>query len=547
MQDGLKDKHRQRVIDILAESPRVDRAVLFGSRAMGTFTPQSDVDIALFGKDLSLHDLGALSREMEESSIPQKIDLLLHDQIKSPKLRRHIKQHGKVLFERDTSRAGMANDGWTPTTLGNEVDLLTGFPFKSDRYTDDASEIKLLRGDNVVQGRLRWENVKRWPADETVGLDQYRLDADDVVLAMDRPWIKAGLKYAAISQGDLPVLLVQRVARLRGGPTLDTRYLRYLISSSRFTQHVLAVQTGTAVPHISGGQIREFEFYRPPIPVQQGIAYVLGTLDDKIELNRRMNRTLEKMAAAIFKSWFIDFDPVQAKAEGRDPNLPAEIADLFPDAFEDSDLGPIPKGWDVKPLTDAIAINPKRTLSKGSLAPYLEMSNMPTRGPSPDSWRVREITSGTKFINGDTLLARITPCLENGKTAFVDFLHDGEVGWGSTEYIVLRPDIGIPPVFAYLLARTPTFRTFAIRQMTGSSGRQRVPPGSLSKFPIALPETDSPVYRAFGEEILPLFDRINLAVRQNRRLAGLRDSLLPRLLSGEIEPPEAEAIANEVV
>jgi type I restriction enzyme S subunit len=147
----------------------------------------------------------------------------------------------------------------------------------------------------------------------------------------------------------------------------------------------------------------------PSRPVQHRIATVLGKLDDKIELNRRMNRTMEKMAATIFKSWFIDFDPVRDKAEHRDPNLPTGIAGLFPDTFEDSDLGPIPKGWNQRPLADLIDINPKRTLAKGTRAPFLEMSNMPTQGPSPDSWRLREMGSGTKFINGDTLLARITP------------------------------------------------------------------------------------------------------------------------------------------
>jgi len=333
-----------------------------------------------------------------------------------------------------------------------------------------------------------------------------------------------------------------------GVTTHDFAY--YLTKWDEFRQFAIAQMTGSSGrQRVPADSLAGFEATIPSIPTQERITDVLGKLDDKIELNRRMNRTLEKMAAAIFKSWFIDFDPVHAKADGRDPasgGLPAEIADLFPDTFEDSDLGPIPKGWKVRPLTDAIAINPKRTLAKGTLAPFLEMSNMPTRGPSPDAWRLREMTSGTKFVNGDTLVARITPCLENGKTAFVDFLQEGQVGWGSTEYIVLRPGGDIPPVFAYLLARTPDFRTFAIRQMTGSSGRQRVPPQSLSKFKLTLPELDSPLYRAIGDMTRPFFNRIRLAMKENRRLASLRDTLLPKLLSGEIELPEAEAMAEEV-
>ena len=295
----------------------------------------------------------------------------------------------------------------------------------------------------------------------------------------------------------------------------------------------------TGLGHVTKADLEAIHVATPGRPIQDRIAHVLGKLDSRIAVNRRMIRTLEKMAAAIYKSWFIDFDPVHAKAEGRDTNLPAEIANLFPDSFEDSDLGPIPKGWKAKPLPEAIDINPKRTLAKGTLAPFLEMSNMPTRGPSPDAWRLREMGSGMKFVNGDTLVARITPCLENGKTAFVDFLADGEVGWGSTEYIVLRPLGDIPPVFAYLLARTGDFRNFAIQQMTGSSGRQRVPADSLTKYSIVGPEIHSPIFRAFGQFVSPSFRRISAAMRQSRNLARMRDTLLPKLLSGEIELPDA--------
>jgi len=341
------------------------------------------------------------------------------------------------------------------------------------------------------------------------------------------------------------------VVRGRNGVT-DSDFAYYLTKWPDFRQYAISQMTGSSGrQRVPAESLAHFEVPVPPLDVQRRIACILGSLDDKIELNRRMNRTLERMAQALFKSWFIDFDPVRAKADPHngDPTaggLPDHLAALFPDRLTDSDLGPIPEGWEVKALTDAIAINPKRTLPKGTRAPFLEMSNMPTRGPSPDSWRLREMTSGMKFINGDTLVARITPCLENGKTAFVDFLRAGQVGWGSTEYIVLRPKEGIPPVLAYLLARTPRFRTFAIRQMTGSSGRQRVPPLSLSKFQMVLPEDDSPVYRAFGDEVQPFFDRITLAVRQSRRLAQLRDTLLPKLLSGELDLPAAEGVVEEV-
>jgi len=432
---------------------------------------------------------------------------------------------------------------WAAAKLGDVVDFLTGFPFKSDRYVEDERAPRLLRGDNVAQGKLRWDGAKRWPKDAVNDVAAYWLREGDVILAMDRPWIDAGLKYASVQNTDTPSLLVQRVARLRGKNGLDTRFLKYVVGSNAFTDHVLAVQTGTAVPHISGEQIKSFEFRLPPLTEQRAIAHILGTLDDKIELNRRMNETLEAMARALFKSWFVDFAPVRAKAEGRDPDLPKHIADLFPDSFGDSELGKIPKGWRAVPLPNVIAVNPARTLREGQVAPYLEMANMPTRGHSPNTVVDRPFGSGMRFMNGDTLLARITPCLENGKTAFVDFLDDGQIGWGSTEYIVLRPKKQFPPEYAYCMARDDSFREFAIQSMTGSSGRQRVPPESLGHYIVASPSDH--VAEAYGRLVRPMFARASAASQESRTLTALRDTLLPKLISGEIRVKDAERFVKE--
>ena len=220
------------------------------------------------------------------------------------------------------------------------------------------------------------------------------------------------------------------------------------------------------------------------------------------------------------------------EAERRDPGLPKSLADLFPDSFEDSEMGEIPKGWRLASLPDVIDVNPTRALRKGVDAPYLEMANMPTRGHSPDEVVERAFGSGMRFLNGDTLVARITPCLENGKTAFVDFLKAGEVGWGSTEYIVLRPKPPLPDEFAYCLARSVEFRDFAIQSMTGSSGRQRVPAESLSHFRVVA--APKPIAELFGRLIKPLFAGASAATKEGRTLAALRDTLLPKLISGEV-------------
>jgi type I restriction enzyme S subunit len=193
-------------------------------------------------------------------------------------------QNARALFEsRLQSVFTQCGNGRKQTTLGAEIDLLAGFAFKSSQYTNSGEDVRLLRGDNIIQGCLRWDDVKRWPSIEAKTYERYQLQKGDVVLAMDRPWVKAGLKHATICESDLPCLLVQRTARLRGGANLDNRFLMYLIGSSAFTRHILGIQTGIGVPHISGQQIKDFEFARPPIAEQRRIADNMESLRSKTQ------------------------------------------------------------------------------------------------------------------------------------------------------------------------------------------------------------------------------------------------------------------------
>jgi len=310
-------------------------------------------------------------------------------------------------------------------------------------------------------------------------------------------------------------------------------------------RHTQGYRDGSVAERLNLPTIRGLPVALPPLSQQSAIAHILGTLDDKIELNRRMNETLEAIALALFRSWFVDFDPVRAKAEGRDPDLPKPLAELFPDAFEDSVLGEIPKGWRCAALPEVVEVNPVRALPKGQLAPYLDMANMPTQGHTPGATIDRPYASGMRFMNRDTLVARITPCLENGKMAYVDFLQDGEVGWGSTEFIVLRPKGPLPTEFAYCLARSDQFRDFAIQSMTGSSGRQRVPAESLSHYFLAAPA--KAVAERFGTLIRPLFARAREATDESRTLAALRDTLLPKLISGGLTVKNADRIVSRAI
>lgn len=325
--------------------------------------------------------------------------------------------------------------------------------------------------------------------------------------------------------------------------------------------------SGSAQPSLNRNYIYGMSLRVPVRRLQDEIVNTVHSIDKKIDFNRRINQTLEAMAQAIFKSWFVDFDPVKAKiaaiAEGRDPlraamsaisgkseaeldALPlkqheqlAATAALFPDEMEESELGAIPKEWFVREMPDCIEVNPARTLKKGAVAQYLDMANVPTNSARVQNVVTREFTSGSKFRNGDTLLARITPCLENGKTAFVDFLNGDEVGWGSTEFIVLRPKNGLPEPFAYFLCRHPDFRAFAIAQMAGTSGRQRVPNDCFGGYKLVEPA--EPVAIEFGRLAGATLDQIKALDEEAKTLASLRDTLLPKLLSGELS---VEAIAE---
>lgn len=321
----------------------------------------------------------------------------------------------------------------------------------------------------------------------------------------------------------------------------NPRFAYYLLSRLDLPNHAV----GSAQPSLNRNHISPLPIRVPDRPEQDRIAHVLSTLDDKIELNRRMNETLEQMAQAIFKDWFVDFGPVRRKQEGasdpiaimgglvQDTPRAAELATLFPDAFGEDGL---PEDWTTQPLRAVFEINPKETMKRGTIAPYSDMASLPTSGPTTSPPIMREFGSGMRFRNGDALLARITPCLENGKSAYVDFLDEGVVGWGSTEFIVLRARPPVPKPMAYLLIRQEDFRNHAIRSMTGTSGRQRATETAIGDFRVAFAAAS--IYPKFGELTEPLFALIRSNAVENETLAEARDYLLPKLMSGEIRVTE---------
>ena len=548
MTDGLKDAHREAIIATLAANDRVKRAVLFGSRATGTNTVSSDVDIALFGDRLTLTDQARLAAALDEIPMAQSVDLLLYGSIQNRSLQEHIRNQGVEWFARPmrgySDRAAAPSSDAQDSALSQEwstMPFTDAFLINPTVAIERGSPTPFVDMAAIDPGRRAVHSME---VREFRGSGS-RFQHGDTLMARITPCLENGkiARYYASSDLNVGHGSTEFIVVRGRSEVTDSRYAFYVTRSDLVRGYAIGQMTGTSGrQRVPAESLAHLDVAVPPLSEQRTIAHILGNLDDKIELNRRMNATLEAMARALFRSWFVDFDPVRAKMEGRDTGLPRGIADLFPDRLVDSELGEIPEGWPLAVLPELIEVNPSRSLRRGEIARYLDMANMPTRSHVPDSVVQRPFNSGMRFANGDTLVARITPCLENGKTAYVDFLRDGEIGWGSTEYIVMRSRRPLPGEFAYLLARSPRFRDFAIQNMSGTSGRQRVPAAALSGF--SIPSPPAAVGTAFGRAVRLFLGRARAAVDECRVLANLRDALLPKLVSGELrvnelEPPSA--------
>ena len=419
-----------------------------------------------------------------------------------------------------------------------DLEINDGYRAKNAELSSNG--LPFARSQNIKNG-FRFDNADRFPEEhlDRVGAKVSR--EGDVVFTSE-----GTVGRFAFVRADTPDFVYSPQLcfwRSVNRDRINPRWLFYWMQSRVFLVQYSGVAGQTDMAeNVSLRDQRGMNITLPSLDQQRTIAHILGTLDDKIELNRRMNATLEEMARAIFKSWFVDFDPVRSKAEGRDPGLPKPIADLFPDRFEDSELGEIPAEWWKATLSEVMEINPRRSLKKGEVAPYLDMKNMPTQSARALRVYNRKFGSGVRFVDNDTLVARITPCLENGKTCSVDSLGEGIVGWGSTEYVVLRPKQQLPAEFAYFLARTGRFRTYAISSMSGTSGRQRESAASLDQFVLAVPPAE--VARAFGKMTRTIMNTMKAKDEESRTLAAIRDALLPRLISGELRVPDAERMVE---
>ena len=299
--------------------------------------------------------------------------------------------------------------------------------------------------------------------------------------------------------------------RLDASRALPMFYYYYFKSS---LSPMKSIVSQCAQAGIRGSDLQELQVILPPINVQQRIAEIVSKYDDLIENNQKQIKLLEEAAQRLYKEWFVDLH--------------------FPGHETTPIVDGVPEGWTRCCLENVISFNPKVSLSKERLKQSVPMSALSTTSTILDfnEFTTTYSNAGSKFQNGDTLLARITPCLENGKTAFVSGIESSEGAVGSTEYIVMR-EKEITPYMVYLLARTEDFRQAAINSMTGSDGRQRAQVDKLKTLPYLKPTIQ--VIELFARCVEPMFIQIQTKNRQNMELKQARDRLIPKLMNREIE------------
>ena len=384
----------------------------------------------------------------------------------------------------------MSSEEWKKVQLGDACTITTGFPFKGDQYS--STGVRVLRGENVSVGNLRWDTIKCWNLDFNESY-KYSLQEGDIVIGMDGA--KVGKNRAQIRKEDLPLLLAQRVARVRANGSFSQDYLFYVIRGDNFENYIDSIKTGTSIPHISAQQLKEFEFYALNIETQNRFAQILRSIDDKIELNRQTNATLEAIAQAIFKEWFVDF------------NYPGATGELI-----DSELGPIPKGWRVGKVNEVI----------------------------------KRIPSGKKFD--------FKSALREGKVPIIDQAHFRTIGFHNEEPgVIATPDqpvivfsnhrcytsiflssfSTIQNVLPFLGRNVDTYWLYHATDgiITYSEYKGHWP--DFISISIIIPPCE--LTKEYGELVKDGHSIIVENNAENQTLIAIRDSLLPRLMKKEVE------------
>lgn len=409
---------------------------------------------------------------------------------------------------------------WERYSLGSVVETQKGYAFKSGWYSNAGRPI--VKVSDFTSDAVDPAGLVCIPNEIAAALLKYELKEGNVVIQTVGSWPNNPAsvvgKCVRIPHSVAGALLNQNAVKLTPTEKLDQQFLFYLLRSDDFKTYIIGTAQGAASQAaITLDAIRSYEFAAPPLPEQRRIAGILSAYDELMENSQRRIRIVESMARALYREWFVHFRYPGNESAPR----------------VDSPLGPIPQGWEVKRVPDCIHINPRVTIPRDGEKPFVPMGCL-----SNDSMLISDIesragNSGSKFQNSDTLFARITPCLENGKTGFVQFLSDSSsVAFGSTEFIVLRSRT-LTPEFVYCMARSDEFRGLAIKSMSGATGRQRVQEKCFDEFKIAQPPRA--LLDKFSATVAPSYRLIQKLHLKIQNLRQTRDLLLPRLLSGRVD------------
>jgi type I restriction enzyme S subunit len=410
---------------------------------------------------------------------------------------------------------GLIPEEWEETSLGNVCKKIGDGLHGTPQYSENG-EYYFINGNNIENGRIIIKLDTKKVSEQEFKKHKKDLNMSTLFLSIN------GTIGNLAKYNNEKCILGKSAAYLNVGSNADRDYVYYLLLDRNFQHEISRNANGSTIKNVSLKQLRDYSFYIPPLPEQKAIAAVLSSLDDKIELLREQNKTLEAIAQALFKEWFIDF------------NFPDDNGNLYKKSggkMTDSELGEIPEEWRFLRLDELIAFNPSEKINYSQEYLFYDMKCLSGNSMLIDDGIYRNVKSASSFRKNDTLMAKITPCLENGKTGFVLDLKGHDVARGSTEFIVMRAEKQCSPFFVYNLSRYNDFRDFAIKSMTGTSGRQRVQLDLLKDYKVGF---NKEVMIEFDLINQPIFNKIKNNDFQIKVLTKLRDNLLSKLMKGEI-------------
>jgi type I restriction enzyme S subunit len=434
----------------------------------------------------------------------------------------------------------MTGETWPAVPLADLCDPIRGITYGIVKVGDFIpGGVPVIRGGDIRGGCIECDDSKRVTEAVSNQFARTILRGGEIVLNLI-----SDPGHSAVVPSDLAGHNVSRdvaVIPLKVGA--DVRFVDFFLRSNVAIHWLTARLQGSVTQKINLGTLRELPVSLPPLPEQRAITHILGTLEDKIELNRKTNETLEGMARALFKSWFVDFDPVRAKAEGRSTGLPDEISDLFPDSFEDSELGEIPSGWCAthvgERLQTVLGGTPSRKRSEywGGEIPWIGSGMVNEFRVTRPAEMITELglkESATKLLPvRSTLIAITGATLGQASTNEIELCANQSV-------VAILPSIELGAEYIYLWTLS-NIDTLVATQTGGA--QQHVNKNNVNELPLLAP-SDS-VLAHFGAAAKPLFDKIAMNIFTSEFLRDMRDALLPKLISGELRIPDAERLLEE--